>query len=550
MAYPMQQRNDAPQAMPTDRADKICKRLTSLKSLRIPHEDVWRRCFEYTYPLRANGLSGDIVDAESGQNKKAKQTDSTGTEAVRTLASAIMSGLTPANSRWFELQIGSDDTDEDKRYLSDAADTIWKNIHASNFDSEAYEGVIDAVCAGWFTLYVDAASQGGYEFQLWPMGQCYPSSSKPGGVVDTIYRCYELTAVQAVAEFGENAVSDAIRKASVDAPDTKFEFVHAIEPRKTYAVGARLAKNLPFSSCHVELKSKKLVRESGYHEFPCVVPRWQLLPGTAYAVGPVFDALPDIAMINEVRRLELMNLDMAIAGMWIAEDDGVLNPRSVKVGPRKVIVANSVDSMKELRSSTDFNVAFMSEDRIQAQIRKILLADQLQPQDGPAMTATEVHARINLIRQLLGPIYGRLQSEYLKPLVERCFGIAFRAGVLGPAPDSLRDREFHIKFISPLARAQKLEEVSAIDQYVAGLMSVAEATQDPSVMDNVDLDAAARFRGEALGVPQSIIPKPDDIAKRRKMRLEAQQQAQQQQQAMELQQTAGEAAIKQSVGAK
>jgi hypothetical protein len=34
--------------------------------------------------------------------------------------------------------------------------------------------------------------------------------------------------------------------------------------------------------------------------------------------------------------------------MWIAEDDGVLNPRTMKVGPRKVIVANSVDSMKPL----------------------------------------------------------------------------------------------------------------------------------------------------------------------------------------------------------
>ena len=96
--------------------------------------------------------------------------------------------------------------------------------------------------------------------------------------------------------------------------------------------------------------------------------------------------------------------DLAIAGMWIAEDDGVLNPRTVKVGPRRIIVANSVDSMKPLLTGADFNVAFTAEERLQASIRKIMMADQLQPQDGPAMTATEVHVRVALIRQLLGPV--------------------------------------------------------------------------------------------------------------------------------------------------
>jgi hypothetical protein len=89
--------------------------------------------------------------------------------------------------------------------------------------------------------------------------------------------------------------------------------------------------------------------------------------------------------------------------------------------------------MKPLLTGADFNVAFTAEERLQASIRKIMMADQ-QPQDGPAMTATEVHVRVALIRQLLGPVYGRFQAEYLQPLVERCFGIAFRAGVFLPPP--------------------------------------------------------------------------------------------------------------------
>ncbi|WP_239505045.1 portal protein, partial [Serratia marcescens] len=95
--------------------------------------------------------------------------------------------------------------------------------------------------------------------------------------------------------------------------------------------------------------------------------------------------------LNETKRMEKAAQDLAISGMWIAEDDGVLNPRTVKVGPRRIIVANSVDSMKPLLTGSDFNVAFTAEERLQASIRKIMMADQLQPQDGPAMTATEVH---------------------------------------------------------------------------------------------------------------------------------------------------------------
>lgn len=199
------------------------------------------------------------------------------------------------------------------------------------------------------------------------------------------------------------------------------------------------------------------------------------------------NALGSIRSVNDIKALELAGMDVAVSGMWIAEDDGVLNPRAVKLGPRKVIIANSTDSMKELKTSANFNVAFTAEDRLQASIRKAMLADQLQPQDGPAMTATEVHVRVQLIRQLLGPIYGRLQAEYLKPLIDRCFGIAYRAGVLGQAPESLQGKLFTVKYLSPLARAQRLEDVTAMDRFEASL--IAEAQADPTVLDVYDFEA-------------------------------------------------------------
>jgi hypothetical protein len=188
--------------------------------------------------------------------------------------------------------------------------------------------------------------------------------------------------------------------------------------------------------------------------------------------------------------------------------------------------------MKPLQPAANFNVAFTEKEKLQGNIRRTLMADQLQPQDGPAMTATEVHVRVDLIRQLLGPIYGRLQAEYLQPLITRCFGLAFRAGVFAPPPDSLGGRNFTVQYQSPLARAQKLEEVTAIERFMGDVSVMAQV--DPSVLDNVDTDEAVRHTGKGLGVPDAIIRPSDKVVEFRQKKQAAAAQAQQQQLGMDV----------------
>jgi len=508
----------------------VLRRHRNMLLSRQLHEPVWQECANYTFPERGYALNGSTEPTpQENQTNKNRILDDTAPDSARTLASNIVAGTTPANSIWFGMDSNStaqQQNDEASRWLDDAAHTIFTNIHQSNFDAVAYECMIDLMPSGWFVMYVDEKKEGGFHFEQWPIAQCCISSSVQGGLVDTIFRCLSLTVEQVVSMYGPDNVSQQTRDAyNNEKYDDKVEVLHAIYPRQIHAVGARMSRNLPFASVHIEISKQHLLKESGYHEFPCIVPRWMLVPGTPYATGPVSQALGAIRSVNDVKALELTALDLAISGMWIAEDDGVLNPRSVKVGPRKIIVASSVDSMKPLMSGADFNVGFTSEERLQASIRKTMMADQLQPQDGPAMTATEVIQRVQLIRQLLGPIYGRLQAEYLTPLIVRCFGIAYRAGALGQAPESLRD--YSVKFIGSLARAQRLEEVNAIDQYVAG--AVATSQVYPNVLDTIDFDAAQKVRAKALGVPNAVVPSDDDIQAKRDQRQQAQEQAQQNQ---------------------
>jgi len=228
--------------------------------------------------------------------------------------------------------------------------------------------------------------------------------------------------------------------------------------------------------------------------------------------------------------------------MWVATDDGVLNPRTIKVGPRQIVVASSVDSIKQLSAGGDWQLADSRIAQYVATIRRILMADQLQPQDGPAMTATEVHVRVNMIRQLLGPVYGRLQAEWLAPMVERVFGILYRAGVLGEAPAALGGRGLRVRYNNPLSRAQRMDDVGAIERLNLNLAQMAQAK--PDVLDLVDFDEQTRALAEGLGVPGKTLRTREALAQFREQRAQQQQQAQQQEQQQQVQLMAADAAMK------
>lgn len=524
----------------------LLRRHERMRSQRETDVDTtWRECFDYTFPLRANGLSRAISTITGQQHKQAEMLDSTAADAASILAANIMGGLTPSNSLWFAIDVGNETNDE-RRWLDDSAKLLWENIHMANFDAEGYECCLDIVPAGMFALYVDEDREnGGFAFQQWPLAQCYFASTKADGSIDIVHRLYKLTAEQAQTEFGDDKLPDPITKALQDGKySEEFEFLHVIEPRRTSVVNPRLSKNLPVASYHIALCTKSVVREAGYHEMPVIVPRWLRVSGSIYAVGPMYAALPDVRQINQLKALELANADIAVGGMWIGVDDGILNPRNLRLGARKVVIAADTDNLKALETGADFALSDAMVTKLQESIRRTLMADILPAVDGPTKTAFEYSARIDQARKVRAPVYGRLQAEYLGPLVVRCFGLALRAGVFSPPPPSLRDRNYSVRYVSPLARAQKLDEVNAIQgtlQFAAGLIDL-----EPQIMDEIDAREAVKLTAQGLGAPGTLLRSPQEVAKRRQAKAEAQQQAQQQQMAAQAQQVGMDAAAERS----
>lgn len=506
---------------------KLKQRLTSLQGERVKHEAVWKDCFDYSLPHLGSGFSGGtVLSASELQQQRAKLLNGVAGEAMTTSADGFMGGMTPANALWFGLDAGRE-SDEERAWLDESAKTIWENIHQSNFDAEAYDAVLSLLGAGWFALYCDEDDGGGYYFENWALSQCYIASTRAGGKIDTIYRDFTMSALAAANAYGIDKLS-ATAQAMVKSGrgDDPLQLLWVIEPRQAYLPGSTFASRLPFASCHVELSTNTILRESGYHEFPVVVPRWRRIPGSPYGIGPMSDALPDTKTVNEVERWELAAAETVIAPPLVAVDDGVVNARAIKLGPRKVIVANTPDSIKPLITGAKVEFGQLMVERLEGKVRRALMADLFDKVlNDPTMTATQVNAILGMIRQRMGPRFGRMQAEWLQTLIERTYGVALRAGVLGEPPRSLMSRSYSIKYLSPLARAQKLDELGAMDRHEQSLL--AEAQVAPDVLDTFDLEEAARWRAHTLGLPSEVVRDKKAVAKLRQERAEAQAQAQQ-----------------------
>jgi len=146
----------------------------------------------------------------------------------------------------------------------------------------------------------------------------------------------------------------------------------------------------------------------------------------------------------------------------------------------------------------NFDVSQLVLDSLQSRIRGAMLADKLSPISGPRMTATEVLERSAEMSLLLGATYGRLQAEFLTPLIKRAFAILVRRGEI---PDiALDGRLVMVDYRSPLARSQGQRNVQNTLTWINTVLSLGS-----EAAENVDLKAAARFLGDALAVPSDLM---------------------------------------------
>jgi len=507
--------------------DDILKRLDRLDSSKSQWSSHWQEILDYVMPRKA--------EVNVNYSKGAKRTeilyDSSAIHANTLLAASLQGTLTSASLPWFHLKVRNNDLNESREvqvWLEDCRNRMYKTFNSSNFNTEVHEFYLDICSIGTACIEVEE-SDGDLNFRTLHISEYYIAENHKGQI-DTLYRKFEYTARQAKQRWGDacgSKVDDALK----NDPDKKLTFVHCVMPSSDYTM--KKQSKLPFVSIYICKDDKTVVSEGGYNEMPYLVTRWSKASGEEYGRSPAYNALPDIKTLNKAVELGLKAWAKAIDPPLLVEDDGVIG--RVVTKPAGITVVRRDGAIKPLNSGARFDVSDMKESELRGSIKQAFFSDQLELQQGPQMTATEVQVRYELMQRLLGPTLGRFQTEFLNPLIERTFAIMQRNEKFAPAPGALDGVGIDIEYVGPLARSQRMEEATAVERLYEMAANLAQIA--PEVMDNIDHDMAIRSRAELLGVPKNIMRDPKQIEEKRKAEAAQQQEqmaAQQAQQGADL----------------
>jgi hypothetical protein len=508
---------------------EIVQRWQAHYSLRKTVEEHWQLIERFVCPGRGKFFQEEKSEHELTWRRR-ELYDSTAPMAAQSLAASIHGALTSPATKWFRLRFRTDDLNkmkEAKEWLEECEDRVFMALQDSNFNIEAAEAYMDLVCFGTTVLVEETESEDtweGVQFQVIHIRGCYFDMDWNRDVRN-LYREMDMTAGQIVSKFGDDTPAK-IRTAYDSAAeiDRKYTVLFCIfrrEDKKKADTSKPLAvTERPYGWRYVMADDATPIgEEGGYYEMPAFVARWRMMSGSQWGFSPAMLALPDILTLNELVNLILRAAEKVLDPVTLTTQRGVMGDLDME--PGGVVVVQDINDVKPYESGARFDVSELQRDTLQRSIRTTFHVDQLELKESPAMTATEVNVRYELMQRLLGPTLGRLQNDFLDPLVSRTFKILMRAGQLPEVPEALRDAggEMDIEYTGPLARAQRMTEADSMNRWVSNLAPLAQLK--PDILDNVDFDQFARELGETLGVPATNMRSEIEIKRLRKAREEA-----------------------------
>jgi hypothetical protein len=275
-----------------DKRQALNSLLAQMKMERTSFEPVWREMGEYILPKRIRFL---VSDANKGDRRSTKILDHTATFAARTLQSGMHSGMTSPARPWFKLDTPDPEISElaaVKHWLHLVTQRMYAVMGKSNFYKvlPTVYGDLGTFATGAMGIFED--DEDVIRCYDYPIGSYWVGADKSGRI-RIFAREYQMTVRNVIRTFvGENPdpdhpnwnnISTATRKLyRENSLESWVEIVHFIIPNAHYDGVNKLAKNKKFYQCYYEKgagtgkgEQDLYLEESGYDEFPIMVPRWE-----------------------------------------------------------------------------------------------------------------------------------------------------------------------------------------------------------------------------------------------------------------------------------
>ena len=333
----------------TDLSKELLRRFGKLKAQRQNWESHWQEVADYMMPRKA-----DVTKTRSKGDKRTELIfDSSPLHAVELLSASLHGMLTNPATPWFSLKFkNSQIVDEDaaNEWLEDATEKMYETFNRSNFQQEIFELYHDLITFGTAAMFIEEDSDDIVRFSTRHIGEIFISENNKGRI-DTIFRKFKITARAAITQFGENNVSSKLLAMATKDPYEEVEILHVVFPRDKFDSKKKDAKNMPFASVYIEVDSKEQISESGFNEFPYVVPRYLKASFEIYGRSPAMTALPDVKMLNEMAKTTIKAAQKQVDPPLLVPDDGFILPVRTVPGGLNFYRAGTRDRIEPDRKS-------------------------------------------------------------------------------------------------------------------------------------------------------------------------------------------------------
>lgn len=517
---------------------QLNKQLSQLKAERLSFESHWRELSDFTRPRSTRFTASEV---NRGDRRNSKIIDPAAVMAARTLSSGMMSGITSPARPWFRLATPDRelmDYGPVKLWLETVEQRMNEVFNRSNLYQSLPLMYEDLGTFATGAMAVVADPQRVIRTVPFPTGSFYIANGADLSV-DTAVREFSMTVRQLVTEFGLDAVSDTVKSQWNSSQYGQWvNVVHAVYPNLDHQTGKLEAKHKAYKSVHYEATSTddKLLRESGYDEFPIMAPRWEVNGEDVYG-----SSCPGMVALGSVKALQLMQRRKA------QMIDKITNPPLQAPASIKSQRISTIPGGINYLPMADVNQQIKPLFQMPANATNGLLEDiqdtrqiidhayfvdlfrMMQTVNTRSMPVEAVAEMREEKLLMLGPVLQRLDSELLDKLINRTFGMMAENNLLPMPPDEMQGMQLKVEYISVMAQAQKAIGVSSIERFIGFTSGVGQFK--PDALDKINVDETIDAYAASIGVPPSVVATNEQVAQIREQRAQQQAMAQQMQMA-------------------
>lgn len=517
---------------------QLNKQLSQLKAERLSFEPHWRELSDFTRPRSTRFTASEV---NRGDRRNSKIIDPAAVMAARTLSSGMMSGITSPARPWFRLATPDRDLMDYgpvKLWLETVEQRMNEVFNRSNLYQSLPLMYEDLGTFATGAMAVVADPQRVIRTVPFPTGSFYIANGADLSV-DTAVREFSMTVRQVITEFGMDAVSDTVKSQWNSGQYGQWvNVVHAVYPNLDRQTGKLEAKHKAYKSVYYEANSTddKLLRESGYDEFPIMAPRWEVNGEDVYGSScPGMVALGSVKALQLLQRRKAQMIDKitnpplqapaSIKSQRISTIPGGINYLPMadvnnQIKPLFQIPANGTNGLLEDIQDTRqiIDHAYF--------VDLFRMMQTVNTRSMPVEAVAEMREEKLL---MLGPVLQRLDSELLDKLINRTFSVMAENNLLPVPPNEMQGMQLKVEYISVMAQAQKAIGVSSIERFIGFTSGIGQFS--PDALDKINVDETIDAYAASIGVPPSVVATNEQVAQIREQRAQQQAMAQQMQMA-------------------